>query len=70
MKRHLTKSVYILACSAGVFFRVRECFYSRKRHVETSEERMKWVELKAAGRGGGKGEKRKSHLLSQNMEPS
>ena len=33
---------------------MRECFCSRKRHVETTEERRKWGESKGA-RGGGAG---------------
>ena len=53
MKRHLTKSqtclYFSLQCRRCL--RVRECFCSRKRHVETPEERMKWGESKGAGRG-------------------
>ena len=71
MKRHLTKSqgclYFSLQCRR--LLRVRECFCSRKRHVETPEEGRKWGESKGAG-GGGKGEKRKSHFLSQNIDPS
>ena len=33
------------------FLRARECFCSRKRHVETLEERRTWGESKGEGRG-------------------
>ena len=47
--RHQISLYFSLQCRR--FLRVRECFCSRKRHVETPEERRKWSELKAAGRG-------------------
>ena len=36
------------------FLRARECFCSRKRHVETPKERQKWGESRAVGEGAGR----------------
>ena len=44
------------------FLLVRECFCSRKRHVETPEERRNWGESKGAGRG--RKERRENHICS------
>ena len=69
MKRHLTKSVYILACSAGVFFGCANVFARESAMLKLPKRGGNGGSPRERG-GGGKREKRKSHLFSQNREPS
>ena len=66
MKRHLTKSVYILACSAGVFFGCANVFARESAMLKLPKRGGNGASQRVQG-GGGKREKRKSHLLSQNI---
>ena len=66
MKRHLTKSVYILACSAGVFFGCANVFLAKAPYWNSRREE-EMGRVKGSGEEAER-EKRKSHLLSPNME--
>ena len=66
---HVTKSVYILACSAGVFFGCANVFARESAKLKLPKRGGNGGSPRERG-GGGKREKRKSHLFSQNREPS
>ena len=51
MKRHLTKSVYILACSAGVFFGCANVFARESAMLKLPKRGGNGGESKGAGRG-------------------
>ena len=69
MKRHPSKSVYILACSAAVFFGCENVFVRESAMLKLPKRGENGASQRERG-GGGKRETRKSHLLSQNIEPS
>ena len=62
MKRHLTKSVYILACNAAVFFGCTNVFARESAMLKLPKRGGNRASQRERG-GGEKRERRKSHLL-------
>ena len=57
MKRHLTKSVYILACSAGVFFGYANVFARESAMFKLPKRGGNGVSRRERGEGGKRDEK-------------
>ena len=57
MKRHLTKSVYILACSAGVFFGYANVFARESAMLKLPKRGGNGASQRERGEGGKREEK-------------
>ena len=69
MKRHLTKSVYILPCSAGIFFGYANVFARESAMLKLQKRGGNGASQRERG-GGGKREKKKITFAQSNIEPS
>ena len=69
MKRHLTKSVYILPCSVGVFFGYANVFARESAMLKLQKRGGNGASQRERG-GGGKREKKKITFAQSNIEPS